>query len=218
MERKALDDARHLNIIDLLFPLNYQHIVNRELKLPQYVILRNWFELRSKLISNNWNRLQFFDPKIKSDVNQIAAVKHIVAGTSYPLPYLLIGFPGTGKTKVIVESICQLFTNSKNRILVCASSNNVCDEIAQKLIPLLKTTCQYQTPLTQQYNILRLYGSTNVENLLVTKSFSPCVISDTPHQFDVRVRAMNCWIIRISMKNRFRVWRKFTSIALLCVH
>lgn len=164
MERKALDDAKHLNIISLLFPSEHHQIGNEQApSLP---------------------KLQFFDPKIKSDVSQIAAVKHIVAGTAYPLPYLLIGFPGTGKTKVIVESICQLFTFTKNRILVCASSNNVCDEIAQKLIPLLKTTCQLQTPLTQQYNILRLYAtsvrrSCKGEELLDNSNFDeksiPCL-------------------------------------------
>ncbi|KAJ6648786.1 putative helicase mov-10-B.2 [Pseudolycoriella hygida] len=138
MERKALDDAKDLNVIPLLFPSEHHKLRNEELTLP---------------------KLQFFDPKIKSDVNQIAAVKHIVEGTAYPLPYLLLGFPGTGKTKVIVESICQLFSFPKNRILVCSSSNNVCDEIAQKLIPLLKSTTQHQTSLTQQYNILRLYAT-----------------------------------------------------------
>lgn len=46
------------------------------------------------IITNMSYRLQFFDAKVKSDVNQIAAVKHIVAGTAYPLPYLLVGFPG----------------------------------------------------------------------------------------------------------------------------
>ncbi|KAG4073853.1 hypothetical protein HA402_014058 [Bradysia odoriphaga] len=162
MERKALDDAYDLNVIDYLFP-SEERIEKKELKLPQ---------------------LQFFDPKIKSDVNQIAAVKHIVAGTAYPYPYLLIGFPGTGKTKVIVESVCQLFTYPQNRILICSSCNTVCDEISVKLLSFLKNASQYQTPVTQKYNILRLYAtavrrSCNDNQLLDNSNFDeksiPCL-------------------------------------------
>lgn len=136
MERKALADAYRFELLDYLFPSEIDMI---DVELPQ---------------------LQYIDPKIKSDVNQIAAVRHIVAGTAYPYPYLLVGYPGTGKTKVIVESVCQLFNNSQHRILICSSCNTVCDEISKRIIKSLSPTSQHQTPLTEHYNILRLYANT----------------------------------------------------------
>lgn len=39
---------------------------------------------------------------------QLAAVKHIVCGTSRPAPYLVFGPPGTGKTFTLVEAIKQV--------------------------------------------------------------------------------------------------------------
>lgn len=39
-------------------------------------------------------RLDIYNKHIKGDTNQMEAVQHIVAGSSYPLPYILIGFPG----------------------------------------------------------------------------------------------------------------------------
>lgn len=39
-------------------------------------------------------RLDIHNKKIKGDTMQMEAVHHIVAGTAYPLPYILIGFPG----------------------------------------------------------------------------------------------------------------------------
>lgn len=108
---------------------------------------------------------------MKGDARQIEAVHHIVAGTAYPLPYILIGYPGkstthsinslastekilrtgTGKTATIVESIYQLWKiNTKNRILVCAQSNAACDEIAHRLMSSIGTR------YGQQYEIIRL--------------------------------------------------------------
>lgn len=46
---------------------------------------------------------------------QIAAVKHIVAGTSYPLPYLLIGFPGKAHVQQKMR-MCRSLT-SKHQFL-----------------------------------------------------------------------------------------------------
>lgn len=73
-----------------------------------------------------------------SDVNdeQKIAIINILKGTAYPYPYILYGPPGTGKTKTLVEAISQIMKNDtpSEYILVCATSNSACDEIAKRLI------------------------------------------------------------------------------------
>ncbi|CAH1266449.1 MOV10 [Branchiostoma lanceolatum] len=62
-------------------------------------------------------------------------VRHIVAGTSRPAPYLIFGPPGTGKTMTTVEAIKQVFTLDRGSvILACAPSNSAADLLAQRLI------------------------------------------------------------------------------------
>lgn len=64
---------------------------------------------------------------------QRLAVDKITEGSSFPLPYLLYGPAGTGKTKTLVSAIRNIVETSTNNILVCAQSNAACDEIAQRL-------------------------------------------------------------------------------------
>ena len=45
---------------------------------------------------------------METNPEQMAAVRHIVAGTSRPAPYLIYGPPGTGKTFTMVEAIKQV--------------------------------------------------------------------------------------------------------------
>ena len=51
---------------------------------------------------------RFYDAKLQDNKEQEQAVKNIVAGTSRPIPYLVFGPPGTGKTVTIVEAIKQV--------------------------------------------------------------------------------------------------------------
>lgn len=75
-----------------------------------------------------------------SDVNaeQRNAIRYILHGSSRPYPYILFGPPGTGKTKTLVETVSQLIARNQRseRILVCATSNSACDEIAKRLLDL----------------------------------------------------------------------------------
>lgn len=67
---------------------------------------------------------------------QKSAIINILKQTSYPHPYLLFGPPGTGKTKTLIEAIMQIIQkdNSDEFILVCASSNSACNEVAIRLL------------------------------------------------------------------------------------
>uniref|UniRef100_A0A8D3CYH4 RNA helicase n=1 Tax=Scophthalmus maximus TaxID=52904 RepID=A0A8D3CYH4_SCOMX len=66
---------------------------------------------------------------------QFRAVKHIVAGSSRPAPYLVFGPPGTGKTVTLVEAIKQIEkTQASCRILACAPSNSAADLLCKKIL------------------------------------------------------------------------------------
>lgn len=90
------------------------------------------------------NSLCFFELRFhriewrSNDINdeQKSAVINILKHTSYPYPYLLFGPPGTGKTKTLIEAISQIIRNDypDEHILVCATSNSACNEIAQRLL------------------------------------------------------------------------------------
>lgn len=78
-----------------------------------------------------------------SDVNdeQRSAVENILKRTSYPFPYILFGPPGTGKTKTVVEAIAQIVKRNvaNEHILVCATSNSACDELAGRLLDIVRS-------------------------------------------------------------------------------
>lgn len=67
---------------------------------------------------------------------QKSAIVNILKQTSYPHPYLLFGPPGTGKTKTLIEAIMQIIHNDNPNefILVCATSNSACNEVAMRLL------------------------------------------------------------------------------------
>lgn len=75
---------------------------------------------------------------VSSDINaeQKTAVENILKRSAYPFPYILYGPPGTGKTKTVVEAILQIcnLNNKFDNILVCATSNSACDEVAKRLL------------------------------------------------------------------------------------
>lgn len=69
------------------------------------------------------------------NVEQKCAVEEIVKGRLRPLPYVIFGPPGTGKTTTLVEAIYQLVNLRKFdlKILVVAPSNDATDILVEKL-------------------------------------------------------------------------------------
>ncbi|XP_056129615.1 putative helicase mov-10-B.2 [Lampris incognitus] len=79
--------------------------------------------------------LSLFDRQLERNLEQFTAVKHIVAGSSRPAPYLVFGPPGTGKTVTMVEAIKQIEkTQASCHILACAPSNSAADLLCKKII------------------------------------------------------------------------------------
>lgn len=57
-------------------------------------------------------------------------MERILAASARPIPYVLFGPPGTGKSVTVVEAILQVLVNIKHsRILACAPSNSAADLI-----------------------------------------------------------------------------------------
>lgn len=75
------------------------------------------------------------NPSLADNVEQQTAVRSILNRVSDPLPYILFGPPGTGKTTTIVEAIVQICSHRPTaHILVAAQSNSACDEVAIRLL------------------------------------------------------------------------------------
>ncbi|XP_061531402.1 putative helicase mov-10-B.2 isoform X1 [Phycodurus eques] len=90
--------------------------------------------LSSKQISNIC-KLSFYDRQLEKNPEQSKAVRHIVAGTSKPAPYLVFGPPGTGKTFTLVEAIKQIDKTQKDcHILACAPSNSATDLLCTRIL------------------------------------------------------------------------------------
>lgn len=88
----------------------------------------------NELVSNYRNRVL---PWYNKQLNPIQkkAIECILRGESRPMPYIIFGPPGTGKTSTIVELILQLFKRvGGSRIIVCAPSNSAANLIAKRII------------------------------------------------------------------------------------
>ncbi|KAG4067906.1 hypothetical protein HA402_010592 [Bradysia odoriphaga] len=152
MEQHAVERVKVNNLSDFMFPSS-----------PELL------QLGSR------NSLVYFNNDIRSNVEQMQAVENITHGTAYPAPYLIFGPPGTGKTKTIVEAILQIWkTQPNSRILVCASSNSACDEIAQRLLKFIPS----QDRDVDTFNLFRLYATS------LNKDSPDQSILDTSNFFD----------------------------------
>ena len=78
------------------------------------------------LLSSFAAPLQLFSSMLNE--RQQTAVQHILEARGRPVPYILFGPPGTGKSVVIVEAILQIFKCiDSSRVLICAPSNSAAD-------------------------------------------------------------------------------------------
>lgn len=76
------------------------------------------------------------DETIDSNLNeeQRTAVEYITKKRESLPPYVLYGPPGTGKTKTLVAAIEKIVKTTEQNVLVCAQTNQACDELTERLM------------------------------------------------------------------------------------
>uniref|UniRef100_A0A0A9WY08 RNA helicase n=3 Tax=Lygus hesperus TaxID=30085 RepID=A0A0A9WY08_LYGHE len=93
------------------------------------------------------------------------AVRNVLVGEARPLPYILFGPPGTGKTVTVVETILQLYSLiPQSRLLVATPSNSAADLITERII-----SCTNM----KQKDLLRMVGYHYLEQGRINASIVP---------------------------------------------
>lgn len=111
---------------DFLFPK--MDIVNRSLQVD--VSLSHGENLKHNISGREF---EWFDKNL--NIYQKKAVINVLRGECRPLPFLIYGPPGSGKTKTIIECILQIFDKvPASRIVVATPSNSAANLITEKLI------------------------------------------------------------------------------------
>ncbi|KAK3102564.1 hypothetical protein FSP39_012227 [Pinctada imbricata] len=125
--------------------------------------------------------LQFINQNLND--RQKSAVCRIFQGCGRPLPYILFGPPGTGKTITLVEIILQVFSKlSHSRILVCAPSNSAADLITLRL---------HQSGMVKVSDMIRLYAaSKSKEDVL--EAIHPYFIYGSDLDLEIHYRIIVC--------------------------
>lgn len=137
-QRAALNDNRnyHIEFVPNRMSIRVAHrAVEDALKNRLTNYLRDFTQVNYNVDQKNVTKFKWMNKCIGQNREQQITVKNIFNRSSFPLPYIVFGPPGTGKTATIVETIAQIVKLCpKTHILVTAKSNAACDDIAKRLL------------------------------------------------------------------------------------
>uniref|UniRef100_A0A1I8Q9M8 C2H2-type domain-containing protein n=1 Tax=Stomoxys calcitrans TaxID=35570 RepID=A0A1I8Q9M8_STOCA len=124
--------------------------------LPSVMPFLKKFLFPSQLLpmEPSYKNLSLYNASIAHNPEQLQAVRNIAEGPRNDATYIIFGPPGTGKTTTLVEAILQVWKRDGTKILVTASSNSACDEIALRL-------CKILSKLDESRSIVRIFAQSN---------------------------------------------------------
>ncbi|CAH1392762.1 unnamed protein product [Nezara viridula] len=129
------------------------------------------------IVPRNIDEINWFNKVLNNE--QKDAITNILKGEARPLPYIIFGPPGTGKSLTIVETILQLHNLfPSSRILVATPSNSAADLLAERIL---------ESGNVEQNKMLRLVGLSAFEQGKITASLIPyTAMIDAKNEYDDR--------------------------------
>jgi len=146
-------------------------------------------ESNNKVPCRKRRKIQWFNPLLNH--HQKEAVRNILKGEARPLPYVIFGPPGTGKTITLVEAVLQIyFLIPESRLLIGSPSNSSADLIAERLL---------NTGLLAPGDLLRLLGHHYSEQGKVSERLRPyCGSADIKAREDYQPAQAKEGVVNIS--------------------
>lgn len=153
-QHHAIELAKQNFGVDLLFP---NKVICKEKQLD---ILLNTDDGKLYLAGDH---VPWFNESLNTV--QKEAIANILHGVARPMPYVIFGPPGTGKTVTLIETILQLIKRvSHSRILVAAPSNSSANLITERII---------ESGVLERGEFIRLVSENSLQRELIPANIAP---------------------------------------------